>query len=232
MQLQAAADWGNADPSELAPSVPLAARPRAMHLPVSAPVAPVISRRTRSTPLPLVGHESHDRLLPLPRFKFMETGLPVQPASGLAPITTGNTTHSDAAGAPAAGTDTTTVFVSVNGVDVAGCGAAPGAAACATLRYAVEEVVNALPLPPSEFVRVQLGPGVFGPPSCGGTAARAVEVLGAGSSATTIDCQGGTRALATSNNLAMAGVTVANCNTSLVLASSSSDPGSDSLQVC
>jgi hypothetical protein len=90
-------------------------------------------------------------------------------------------------------------------VDHFGCGTVRSP--CASLAYAVANVANGV-VPPSHVVTVVLGPGVFGPSSCGALALRPMRVTGAGSRATLVDCAGQARMLATNDTLTLSGLTI------------------------
>ncbi len=95
--------------------------------------------------------------------------------------------------------------VATGGVDGPTCGRVE--APCATLRYTVNAIANGV-APSSVIVPIVLGPGAFGPSSCGANATRPVNITGAGSAASRIDCQGTDRALAASASLWLKGITV------------------------
>jgi hypothetical protein len=95
--------------------------------------------------------------------------------------------------------------VATGGTDDPTCGGME--APCATLRYAVNTLANAV-APPYATVPIILGPGAYGPDSCGANATRPMSITGAGSAATRIDCQGTGRALAASDSLWLTGMTV------------------------
>ncbi len=78
---------------------------------------------------------------------------------------------------------------------------------CATLRYAVNIIGNPME-PLTAFVSVVLGPGVYGWDSCGANATRPMNISGAGSGVTRIDCQGTGQALVASDSLWLTGLTV------------------------
>jgi hypothetical protein len=94
--------------------------------------------------------------------------------------------------------------VAAGGVDGPACGSVTSP--CATLRYAVNVLANVV-TPVSAPVPVVLGPGVFGPASCGAHATRPVNITGAGSITTTVDCRGSDRALSASDSVWLAGIT-------------------------
>jgi hypothetical protein len=94
------------------------------------------------------------------------------------------------------------------GVDSSTCGDL--ASPCATFSFAINGRAN-LVQPLSAVVSVVLGPGVFGPTNrnCGANATRPVNITGAGSTSTVIDCGGLSRALvASSSPVRIVGVTV------------------------
>jgi hypothetical protein len=93
-----------------------------------------------------------------------------------------------------------------SGADRSGCGDNTSSP-CASLRYAVN-VVAAGVQPPFAPVIVQLLPGLFNASSCGAATGRPLSVVGAGSSATTIDCGGLNRALVTTASLSLTGLTL------------------------
>ncbi len=98
------------------------------------------------------------------------------------------------------------IFVNVTGgVDNVTCGGP--ASPCATFRYAVNSVANQR-LPLAAVATVVLGPGVFGPESCSANATRPVNITGAGSGVTTMDCGGVSRALSAYSSVSMSGITV------------------------
>jgi hypothetical protein len=87
--------------------------------------------------------------------------------------------------------------VATNGRDSPQCGAP--ASPCSTLRFAVNTLGAAT---------VLLGPGAFGVDSCGTVAGHALNLTGAGSQVTTIDCRGGDRALSALDSVWLAGLTI------------------------
>ncbi len=95
--------------------------------------------------------------------------------------------------------------VASGGRDCLTCGAVDEP--CATLRYAVNVLANYL-TPLNVIVPIALGRGAYGPDNCGANATRPVNVTGAGSEATLIDCQGTERALAASDSLWLSGITI------------------------
>ncbi len=95
--------------------------------------------------------------------------------------------------------------VASGGRDVLGCGSVD--APCATLRFAVNSVSSVVN-PPSATVPIVMGPGMFGPNSCGANATRPVNVTGAGSGETLVDCEGTDRLLYTCDSLWLTGITV------------------------
>ncbi len=99
-----------------------------------------------------------------------------------------------------------TIYVAATGGnDSATCGAATSP--CATLRFAVNVVANAV-VPVNATAVLVLGPGLYGPSSCGASAVRPMNISGAGSSMTTIDCAGTNRTLTTTASLSLAGLTL------------------------
>ncbi len=107
-----------------------------------------------------------------------------------------------------------TIFVGPNGTDGSSCGATP-ALPCATLAYAVNVVANAV-LPAFAAVSISLAAGSYGHASCGVNATRPLNITGAGSGTTVVDCEGsGQRALYTNDSLALGGVTITGSNVSL-----------------
>ncbi len=100
---------------------------------------------------------------------------------------------------------TTVYVVASGGNDSRPCGAMDSP--CATLRHAVNVVANAV-TPLTIVVPVVLGPGQYGPGSCGANATRAMNISGSGSDATRIDCQGTGQALVASDSLWLTGLTI------------------------
>ena len=97
------------------------------------------------------------------------------------------------------------VHVAVNGVDAPSCG--PHGSPCATLSYAVNNIANAVQ-PGDAPVDVVIGSGVYGEQACGAHAYRPLNVSGAGSGVTKVDCGGRQRLLMTNDSLALSGLTV------------------------
>ena len=97
------------------------------------------------------------------------------------------------------------VHVAVNGVDAPSCG--PHGSPCATLSYAVNYIANAVQ-PGDATVDVVIGSGVYGEQACGAHAHRPLNVSGAGSGVTKVDCGGRQRLLMTNDSLALSGLTV------------------------
>lgn len=97
------------------------------------------------------------------------------------------------------------IHVATSGADGAGCGAPTQP--CATLAYAVNTVANSV-LPLTDVVAIALGPGTFGPSSCGAVASRPLALSGAGSVVTAVNCGGLGRLLATNDSVTVEGVTV------------------------
>jgi hypothetical protein len=98
------------------------------------------------------------------------------------------------------------VYVAPDGADGPSCGSA-AATPCATLRYAIEGVGNALQ-PLTATVAVVVAPGGYGPASCGASARRPFNITGPGSAVATVDCGYTTRLLLCNDSLALTGVTV------------------------
>ncbi len=97
------------------------------------------------------------------------------------------------------------LYVSVDGRDAVGCGRA--GAPCATIRFAVSLLNSALPL--AAVATFIVGPGTYGPSSCGAMAFRNTVLAGAGSSTTFFWCGGASPLLTTNASLTMSGISVA-----------------------
>lgn len=119
--------------------------------------------------------------------------------------TSGSYAHAAVVGGPGPGLAPTIYVAASGGSDSADCG--PEASPCATLQYAVSVRGNAA-VPTTAMVSLVLGPGRYGPDSCGADAGRPMNISGAGSEATVIDCAGTGRALVTNDSLALSGVTI------------------------
>jgi hypothetical protein len=99
---------------------------------------------------------------------------------------------------------TPSVQVATTGSDVEGCGST--AVPCATLSFAILAANAMQPL--DDVVDVIVSGGKYDSRSCGAKATRPVNVTGAGSSDTVIDCAGLLQMLATNSSIAVAGVTI------------------------
>lgn len=99
------------------------------------------------------------------------------------------------------------VYVGPSGVDSATCGTG-SAGACASLKQAVQ-VANAQQ-PRSVTASIVVEAGSYGPKSCGANATRPLNITGAGSSVTRVDCGGLDRALYTNDSLVFSGLTLSN----------------------
>ncbi len=111
--------------------------------------------------------------------------------------------------APARGHPATPVAsfcVAPSGADGPACGTSPQLP-CATLRYTIGALANAVV--GGGLVSVVLAPGSYNSSSCGATGTRALNITGAGSGATVVDCAYGGRVLSTNDSLAMSGLTPA-----------------------
>jgi hypothetical protein len=129
-------------------------------------------------------------------------------AGGHANSTRGDTTQGEVSAVLAVAPSPSVVIVapaSAGGSDSQSCGTEQDP--CATLRYAVNVIGNAIQ-PLTALVSVVLGPGVYGSDSCGANATRPMNISGAGSGVTRIDCQGTGRALVTSDSLWLTGLAV------------------------
>jgi hypothetical protein len=92
------------------------------------------------------------------------------------------------------------------GVDNATCGFSP-ATPCASIPYAVNGI-GPYVLPATSMLTVIVGPGLYGATSCGAYGLRPLNITGAGSGATIIDCAGTNRMLFAFSVTFVSGLTV------------------------
>ena len=120
---------------------------------------------------------------------------------------------------PTASDIPSTIFIAADADDFAGCGSLT--APCGTLRYAVV-VVAASIVPVDDVVTIIVAAGQYDHRSCGGVAWRPLDIQGAGSSVTTVDCGGSGRLLFSNSSVAVGGLTVSHGAVTVV------SPGDDS----
>ena len=91
-------------------------------------------------------------------------------------------------------------------MDNATCGFSP-ATPCASIPYAVNGI-GPYVLPATSMLTVIVGPGLYGATSCGAYGLRPLNITGAGSGATIIDCAGTNRMLFAFSVTFVSGLTV------------------------
>jgi hypothetical protein len=106
------------------------------------------------------------------------------------------------------------VHVAPSGTDNSTCGLSEQAP-CASLAFAVNAIANAQ-LPLAATVSVVVAQGTYPANSCGAVATRPLAITGAGSGTSMFSCGGTGRWLLTNSSIAVTGVRVEGCLTTLV----------------